>query len=88
MLLPFNNSLILTKKVDAEMCALADEHYSRQKVGTNQFMPPGKTLVIRDHLGLLVFGWLWQQYRDDGEIGYNCSIFRNESERRSSDVNS
>lgn len=86
MLLRFSDSLIRINKFDRECVALADRHYSRQKPGTNQFMPPGSTLVIRDHDGLLVFGWLWQQYRDDGQQGYNCSIFRNESPRRSSEV--
>lgn len=49
-------------------------------------MPPGKTIVIRDTAGLIVFGWLFQEYRDDGQRGFNCCIFRNTSERRSSDV--
>src|SRR5690242_4973937 len=65
---------------------LANRHYSRQTVGRNQFMPPGRTIVIRDAAGLTVFGWLWQQYRDDQEVGYNCSIFRNESLRLSSEL--
>jgi hypothetical protein len=65
---------------------LADLHYSRQTVGSKQFMPPGRTIVIRDNEGLLVFGWLHQQYRDDGQEGFNCCIFRNESNRLSSSV--
>ncbi len=65
---------------------LADRHYSRQKIGARQFMPNGRKIVIRDWAGLIVFGWLWQEIRDDGEPGYNCSIFRNEGPQRSSDV--
>jgi len=42
--------------------------------------------VLRDSQGLVVFGWLWQEKRDDGQQGYNCSIFRNESDRRSSEI--
>jgi hypothetical protein len=84
--LAFDGRLIVVDKFDAESVMLADGHYSRQKPGTNQFMPPGRTIVIRDPEGTVVFGWLSQQFRDDGENGYNCSIFRNVSGRLSSDV--
>jgi len=86
MRLPFSNALVISTKFDPECAALADVHYSRQSVGSPQFMPPGRTLVIRDNEGLLVFGWLWQYYRDDNQAGYNCCIFRNQSERLSSEV--
>ena len=86
MLLKFNDALIRVGKFDLESCLLADRHYSRQKPGTNQFMPPGKTMVLRSAEGDVVFGWLWQMIRDDGQLGYNCSIFRNESARRSSEI--
>jgi len=79
-------SLLITTKFDHEMARLADMHYSRRVHGDRQFMPPGRTIVIRDQLGLLVFGWSSQVYRWDGETGYNCSIFRNESGRLSSEV--
>lgn len=86
MLLPFTDGLVAVKKFDPESCFLADRHYSRQSVGSNQFMPPGRTLVLRNTEGTIVFGWLWQNERDDNQSGYNCSIFRNESCRLSSDV--
>ena len=86
MLLPFHDGLMQIGKFDPECVELADKHYSRQKVGTNQFMPPGRTIVLRNYEGTVVFGWLWQDKRDDGQQGYNCSIFRNESSRLSSDV--
>lgn len=86
MLLKFNDELVRVGKFDVEACLLADKHYSRQKVGTNQFMPPGKTMILRSAEGDVVFGWLWQGKRDDGERGHNCSIFRNESDRLSSDI--
>jgi hypothetical protein len=86
MMLAFTDSLLITTKADPEMVMLADSHYSRQKIGTPQFMPPGKTIVIRNSEGTLLFGWLWQQYRDDRESGYNCSIFRNESGRLCSEI--
>jgi hypothetical protein len=78
--------LYKTTKFDSACAALADKHYSRQTHGSNQFMPPGRTLVLRDEAGSVVFGWLHQQKRDDGQAGYNCTIFRNESERLSSEI--
>lgn len=85
-LLHFEDDLIRVGKHDYESCLLADRHYSRQKPGTNQFMPPGRTIVLRNSAGDVVFGWLWQLKRDDGQQGFNCSIFRNESARQSSDI--
>ena len=86
MLLPFTESLTRTKKFDAECAMLADAHYSRQSNGSAQFMPPGKTIVLRNNEGTVLFGWLWQEKRDDGQLGYNCSIFRNQSSRLSSAI--
>ncbi len=88
MLLPFDDELVTTSPADPEMAALADRHYSRQTVGAREFVGSGRKLVIRDRLGLIVFAWLWQyeELRKDGQIGYNCTIFRNESDQRSSDI--
>lgn len=85
-LLPLTDALIQTSPFDADCAALADRHYSRQTVGSNQFMGNGKKLVLRDIEGSVVFGWLWSDYRNDHELGYNCAIFRNESERLASDT--
>ena len=51
-------------------------------------MDVGKKIAIRNSEGTLVFGWVWQQdgKRWDGQTGFYCAIFRNESERRGSDV--
>lgn len=86
MYLPFDNKLLATTKFDTELSRLADRHYSRQKPGAEQFVPPGKTMTLRDNFGLIVFVWLVQRYRLDGQPGYNCSIFRNESPRQSSSI--
>jgi hypothetical protein len=43
-------------------------------------------MVLRSSAGDVVFGWLWQKIRDDKQVGYNCSIFRNESKRLSSEI--
>ena len=86
MLLPFSDRLQRTTHFDPEMARLADRHYSRVRVGSPQYAPPGKMLVLRDALGTVLFVWSWQQYRKDGQTGYNCSIFRNESTRVSSGI--
>ncbi len=86
MLLDFGEQLVRVDKFDVESCVLADRHYSRQTIGSNQFMPPGRTIVLRSPAGDVVFGWLWQEHRADNQVGFNCSIFRNESSRLSSDI--
>lgn len=86
MMLPYTTGLMRTNKFDAECAALADQHYSRQHVGSPQFMPPGRTMILRDAEGSVVFGWLYQQQRDDGQEGYNCTIFRNTGTRLSSEI--
>lgn len=88
MLLRFSDALIVTNKFDAEMSMLADRHYSRQSVGNRQFLPPGRTLCIRDAAGQMVFGWNWQyeHKRRDKQTGYCCCLFRNESRRKSSEI--
>lgn len=65
---------------------LADRHYSRQTPGAREFMGNGRTLVLRDQGGSIVFGWLYPQDGMAVVDGVYCSIFRNESVRRSSDV--
>lgn len=88
MLLPFTDSLIITTHFDREMAMLADRHYSRRTVGARQFLYSGKKIVIRDAFGDVLFGWVYpdELMRMDGQTGYNCAIFRNESVRRSSDI--
>ena len=69
--------------------ALADRHYSRRKVGSPQFMPPGQTLCLVTAKGDAVFGW-HRPHPDSGLVsmsgldGWTCTIFRNESRHLSS----
>ena len=86
MILKFSDELVRVGKFDLEACLLADRHYSRQKPGTNQLHAPGRTMILRSAEGDVVFGWLCQDKRDDGQTGYCCSIFRNESQRQSSEI--
>jgi hypothetical protein len=88
MLLPFSGGLIRTTHFDPEMAALADRHYSRRTVGARQFCYSGRKLVLRDAQGLVLFVWMYPDptMRMDGQAGYNCAIFRNESPRLSSEI--
>lgn len=80
-----------TTKFDKAACALADRHYSRRKVGSPQFMPPGQTVVLITECQQAVFGW--QRPHPDSGLklmsgldGWTCTIFRNESQYLSSSL--
>ncbi len=78
-------------KFDVAACELADRHYSRRKPGAPQFMPPGQTLCLINADGSAVWGW-WRPHPDSGLAamngldGWTCTIFRNESKVRSSEL--
>lgn len=88
MLLPFTDSLVKTTHFDGEMSMLADRHYSRRTPGARQFLYNGRKLVLRSADGSVLFGWMFPQaeMRMDGQRGYYCAIFRNESQRRGSEI--
>jgi hypothetical protein len=69
----------LSHKYDVHGAKLADGHYSRRKVGSPQFMPPGETIVLISPGA--VFGWWRPHPRSglkamNGYDGWTCSIFR------------
>jgi hypothetical protein len=69
--------------------SIANRHYSRQWRGnTNQsrICGNGKRMILVHPLGLWVFAWSFQQYRNDKQDGVNCVIFRNESNIKSSEI--
>ena len=77
------------KRCDPGARELADRHYSRQTVGHREFMPPGETLVLVHGAGPLFGGGaVWGSSRNvfKGRTRLRCSIFRNESTTRSSDL--
>lgn len=69
-------------KFDHRAVRLADEHYSRRKPGSRQFMPPGQTVVLLSRDERAVFGW-WRPDPSsgikamNGLDGWTCTIFRN-----------
>lgn len=69
--------------------ALADRHYSRQKPGSNQMMPPGRQLVLVTGDGKAVWGTAWpfaQYVNRDWADAWLCCIFRNEGDTLSSEL--
>lgn len=88
MLLPFHSGLFVTNHFDGEMSMLADRHYSRRTIGARQFCYSGRKIVLRDSYGLVLFVWMFPDpsMRRDNQVGYYCSIFRNESNRRASEI--
>lgn len=56
---------------------LADRHYSRQQVGTTQFLPPGKRFVLLTDDGLAVRAVV-ENMDPAGGQAFRCTIFRNE----------
>lgn len=88
MLLPLFDGLVRTTHFDGECAELADRHYSRRTVGARQFCYSGRKLVLRNNEGTVLWVWMYPDdaLRMDGQKGYNCAIFRNESPRRSSEI--
>lgn len=79
----------LSHKYDKHGARLADGHYSRRKVGSPQFMPPGETIVLIAPGA--VFGWWRPHPRSglkamNGYDGWTCSIFRRISGPLASDM--
>lgn len=70
-------------KFDQRARELADRHYSRQSHGDRQFMPPGITFVLWQP------GAVWgvvEHLDPRGTRRWRCSIFRNETTQRASDL--
>ena len=87
--LPFEDYLIVR---DGNLLAaqIANRHYSRLwkgNVNQNRFCPPGKRLILLESSGTWLFVWNQQSVvRLDGQTGVCCVLFRNESDRLSSEI--
>lgn len=79
----------LSHRADPAAVALADRHYTRQKAGTPQFVPPGRCVVLLSTCGraLWVTSWPYAEYVKHAWPGaWVCSLFRNEGTGLSSDL--
>src|SRR5271167_4064836 len=57
----------LSHRADTEALPIADRHYNRQKIGSPQFVPPGRCLVLLadDESALWVTSYPFAQYRSE-----------------------
>jgi hypothetical protein len=74
----------MSHRADPRAAALADRHYSRQKIGSPQFVPPGRCMVLfletTQGNAYWVTSWPFAQYVKHAWAGaWMCSAFRNES---------
>lgn len=79
----------LSHRGDPPACRLADRHYSRQKIGAPQFVPPGRCVVLltSDAKAVWVTSWPFAEYVRHAWAGaWVCSIFRNEGPHLSSEL--
>ena len=73
-------------RADPRSVKIADRHYNRQKVGSPQFVPPGRCFVLRhEDDALWTTSWPYAEYVKHAWAGaWMNSLFRNESDRLSS----
>jgi hypothetical protein len=75
----------LSHRFDPSALGLADRHYNRRKVGSPQFVPPGRCLVLLTEGtdALWVTSWPFAEYvRHTWPGAWVCSCFRNEAPDR------
>jgi len=82
----------ISHRADPECIPIADRHYNRQKPGSPQFLPPGRCFALKikaagEVVALWGTSWPYAQYVKHAWAGaWMCSVFRNESSYRSSDL--
>lgn len=76
-------------RADPRALPLADRHYNRRAVGSPQFVPPGRCLVLltEDADALWVTSWPFAEFTRHAWAGaWVCSLFRNEGPVLSSEL--
>lgn len=79
----------LSDRADPRARLIADHHYNRQKIGTPQFVPPGRCLVLLTEKAdaLWVTSFPFPQFvKHEWAGAWVCSCFRNESTQLSSEL--
>lgn len=76
-----------SNRFDPLACVIADRHYNRRKIGSPQFVPPGRCVVLRAPRALWVTSWPFAEYvRHAWPGAWVNSLFRNEGEGLSSEL--
>lgn len=81
----------LSHRADPKAAAIADRHYNRQKIGSPQFVPPGRCMVLYAETptgkAFWVTSWPFAEYvKHEWAGAWVCSAFRNEGAGVSSDM--
>jgi hypothetical protein len=79
----------LSHRADRRAAAIADRHYNRQKIGSPQFAPPGRCLVLLTEQAdaFWITSWPFTEYvRHAWASAWVCSAFRNEGPSLSSEL--
>jgi hypothetical protein len=77
----------LSDRADPAVVPLADRHYNRQKIGSPQFAPPGRCLVLKRPDAFWITSWPFAEYVRHAWAGaWVCSAFRNEGDVLSSEL--
>jgi hypothetical protein len=79
----------VSHRFDVKALPLADRHYNRRKVGSPQFVPPGRCVVLlaQCEQALWVTAWPFAQYVKHAWAGaWVNSMFRNEGAGLSSEL--
>ena len=66
-------------RADKDCLPLADRHYNRQKIGSPQFVPPGRCVVLKADGAVWVTSWPYAEYVKHAWAGaWVNSLFRKE----------
>jgi hypothetical protein len=79
----------VSHRADQRARIIADRHYNRQKIGTPQFVPPGRCFVLLTHCerAFWVSSWPFAQYVKHAWGGaWVCSAFRSEGAGTASEL--
>lgn len=77
----------LSHRADVAARRIADRHYNRQKIGTPQFVPPGRCMVLLsdDARAFWITSWPFAEYVKHAWAGaWVCSAFRSEGAGKAS----
>ena len=77
----------VSHRFDPYGAALADRHYNRRKVGSPQFVPPGRCLVLVGDGAVWVTSWPFAEFvKHDWPGAWVNSLFRREGPGLASDM--
>lgn len=79
----------MSHRADIAARLIADRHYNRQKIGTPQFVPPGRCMVLLTDCAraFWITSWPFAEYVKHAWAGaWVCSAFRSEGAGQASDL--